>query len=148
MAKPPRGITLNQDEKRAHSKVPATYRRSLRGVAHAHGCKRCGLRYEDNCQKTTRDGLCTPCKTQGARDQPWWPAARCWVPFCCKGRIRALNAGSARDRVILKAHALAGARQWYICEACGRTNTYRLSDPEPPFTAKAWRAHNQNMEME
>jgi hypothetical protein len=89
---------------------------------HAHGCVRCGIRYEDACADSPTDALCTTCR--GGRS--WELLIEHNAPAdCCRTNSRIVRK-EERDT-----YHLAGSRIWFICTRCARTATFdpRLSNP-------------------
>ena len=89
--------------------------RSLVGQRHAHGCRRCHIRYEDACRTPTSDDLCTACR-----------GGRAWQLLIDNAAVHSCCFLSARlVRKDEKAtYRLAGTVLWFICTRCARTHPY------------------------
>lgn len=95
----------NNEPKRARKKK----------TAHWHGCKRCQSPYEDACAQTKEDGLCSPCRGLA----PWQYLIDNKKPrACCVAGSRTVTKDEMRS------YSLAGARTWFICPTCSRTQPF------------------------
>lgn len=88
--------------------------KSLKNHLHAHGCKRCHVRYTDACAEPATDTLCTGCRG----GKVWQYMVDSAAPHPCCENSRLVTA-EERQR-----YALAGKRPWFICPACARTHPY------------------------
>jgi hypothetical protein len=89
--------------------------RSLKGSYHAHGCVRCGTRYQDACESHQVDALCTTCR--GGR--AWQLLIDNAAPHpCCHQHARLVT----KDEKQI--YRLGGTRLWFICSSCARTHPY------------------------
>lgn len=90
--------------------------RSGTKTVHAHGCKKCKVRYEDNCETPAVNGLCTGCKGH----MPWRLLIESRLPKdCCRVFSRLMK--DKKERATL---SLAGDSDWWRCQECGRTQIY------------------------
>lgn len=98
--------------------------KNLSGIYHAHGCRRCNVRYDDACTTPTQDDLCTACR--GLR--PWQVLIDGALPRdCCRQKARLVT----KDEIAI--YKLAGTRMWFICPTCARTHPFdpkRQTRPE------------------
>jgi hypothetical protein len=96
---------------------------------HAHGCARCGVRYEDACDARAVDGLCVGCR--GGR--PWQLLIDGRRPRkCC---ITGSRPATKDER---KRYRLAGACAWFICVGdggCRRTHPFDPAKTKEGVTA-------------
>lgn len=90
--------------------------RSGSKTAHAHGCTKCRVRYEDDCTDPSVNGLCTGCKGH----MPWIVLIENRLPKdCCRVFSREMK--DIKER---KQYSLAGSTAWFKCHECGRTQIY------------------------
>jgi hypothetical protein len=86
----------------------------LSGSRHAHGCKRCAIRYEDACTDPLTNGPCTSCR--GGR--AWQLLIENALPQqCCLEHSR-LATKDERET-----YRLAGSTLWWICSRCAPTRS-------------------------
>jgi hypothetical protein len=89
--------------------------RDQKKTVHAHGCKRCRRRYEDNCKTPTKNGTCLSC-TSG-HPPPIWVLNRD-PKDCCRVHARRTRKEETAP------YLLAGDEPWFICRICARTFAY------------------------
>jgi hypothetical protein len=94
----------------------------LRKHVHAHGCKRCHVRYRDACQVPAVNALCFTCRTgkAGFRELLAGQAPR----DCCHAHSRLVQASDKST------YYLAGDATWFICAVCKRTFPYEVPTPK------------------
>jgi hypothetical protein len=90
-------------------------RKSSKKTVHWHGCRRCPTAYEDNCPDAKTDALCTACRG----GKPWMLLIENRKPRPCCRELSRLATKAERDT-----YRLAGARVWWICRACARTQPF------------------------
>lgn len=84
---------------------------SRTGTYHAHGCRRCRVRYADACDERRDDDLCTSCR--GGIPQ----LLNSYTPRdCCYATSRLVTKDERTS------YALAGRSNWHICATCKRTH--------------------------
>lgn len=110
-----RGVNHPPLPRLAYAAVPAH---------HAHGCVRCGWRYEDNCADALKvtDGTCASCRSMdlGApRRRAAWDESRRPRPCCITSSIL------ITDSKLLVLYKLGGRSVWHICSECSRTHPFR-----------------------
>ncbi len=89
---------------------------AVKKALHAHGCRKCRIRYTDTCVTRTEDGLCAACRG----GQPWQLLIDNAAPrACCVATCRLAD---KRDR---ETYALAGRSNWHICGKCRRTHPFK-----------------------
>lgn len=87
-----------------------------RRTYHAHGCRQCRTRYQDNCEQHGEDDLCPKCSGLAPSQLLIDNAA---PHDCCYARSRL----ATKDE--RKTYHLAGRSNWFLCIACGRTHPTR-----------------------
>lgn len=99
---------------------------------HVHGCARCNARVENcSCASPDEDPLCSLCRH--GRDLPWWPDDT--LPKdCCRVDSRRMRKEEKTQFL------LAGTREWWKCEVCGRKHPHDPRDPDddPPTDVDEW----------
>jgi hypothetical protein len=89
--------------------------KKLSGSPHAHGCRRCVTRFQDNCTTPEVDGLCTACRG----GKPWQALIDSNLPQdCCRELARLVT----KEQKVT--YRLAGARLWFFCPTCARTHPF------------------------
>lgn len=91
---------------------------SLVRTSHAHGCRRCHVRYRDACSDPGTNAQCFTCRT----GKPGFPQLlHGQAPRdCCRSHSRtAMKEEHATYR-------LAGDAVWLICTVCKRTFPYEI----------------------
>lgn len=84
-------------------------------IWHVHCCRKCRINYQDTCQDTKEDDLCTGCR--GGR--PWALLVDGARPHdCCVHSRRVTKDEKA-------AYRLAGRTNWLICPTCKRTHGFQ-----------------------
>ncbi len=84
-------------------------------TVHAHGCRKCKRRYEDNCKDPKTNGVCMSCAS--GQPPPLWVTNRD-PRDCCRVHSRL-----ARKEEYAP-YLLAGSAAWFICRVCARTFIY------------------------
>lgn len=87
------------------------------GERHAHGCERCGLRYQDACRTPLVNAVCGSCKSEGKFGRPLWD--RDGDPIDCCYLESVLASEDVRSRFYL-----GGSNDWYKCR-CSRTHPFK-----------------------
>lgn len=83
---------------------------------HAHGCPKCKERYEDACNESAKNFICSFCEN-GVGWELLREARR--PKDCCRAHSRLAN----KDEI--KRYSLAGDAKWWICTACKLTQIYK-----------------------
>lgn len=96
---------------------PAPVSRVLKldGVAHAHRCRACAVRYQDACHSAGLDDRCARCRSGSDREHPLWVINH-MPQDCCRHDSRL---ATHDDR---KTYHLGGTSTWWICSTCKRTH--------------------------
>lgn len=87
----------------------------MKNSLHAHGCKRCVVRYEDACATPGEDGLCTGCRG----GKVWQLLIDNRLPVDC---CRELSRLATKEQKLT--YRLGGTRLWFICPTCARTHPF------------------------
>lgn len=86
---------------------------ATRSTVHAHGCRRCRIRYTDTCDTRIDDGLCTGCRGGIVLQYLLDSIA---PHHCCATNSRLATKEEKTS------YALAGRSNWHICQTCRRTH--------------------------